>query len=123
MPVLAFGVYGWAHVSLAFCPTCFVEFVVGFHMTDFEIGRSSHFLAVMGGVLLVAGMIQAAPHLLMSYQVGLSLCGAGAGGGQIAAMMLQTGGHCSGCWVALLGAALLTGPHFVPEAAKRLAFT
>ncbi|MEL6573048.1 MAG: hypothetical protein AAFQ64_15390 [Pseudomonadota bacterium] len=90
-------------------------------MTDFEGRQPVQFLAVLGGGLIVAGMIQVAPHLALSYQLGLSLCGADAAVGQVAAMMLQFGGHCPGCLVALFGAALMVLSQFAPKAANRLA--
>lgn len=74
-------------------------------------------MAIVGGLLIAAGLVQAAPHVMLSASLGLALCGADAGVSQIAHVVFNSFEHCWGCGVAMMGAAVLA-VSALPGAAK-----
>ncbi|MEM9031379.1 MAG: hypothetical protein AAGB18_01940 [Pseudomonadota bacterium] len=59
----------------------------------------------LGLLAFCGGLFLAIPHLLFAMKLGLSLCLNGAGVTSLAVML--SGPHCSGCLVALVGAAVM----------------
>jgi len=84
-------------------------------MGDFWQSVPRQYLLGIGIALVVFGVIQAAPHVLLSYQLGLALCGL-EGSSMIYA--LRSAGHCWGCGIALVGlgqiGAVFIGPRPSP---------
>ncbi|MEL6640068.1 MAG: hypothetical protein AAFP98_01945 [Pseudomonadota bacterium] len=65
--------------------------------------RSQLGMLGLGAALATFGLIWAAPHLMLSYQLGLALCGAEGGLGGPLAFALAFSKHCWGCVVAMVG--------------------
>lgn len=64
-------------------------------------------LTIAGTALIIIGGIQAAPHLVFSYKLGLELCLTAGNGIHPILFAAGHSGHCWGCAAALTGAAMV----------------
>ncbi|MEM9320154.1 MAG: hypothetical protein AAGA70_14285 [Pseudomonadota bacterium] len=75
-------------------------------MTRVFSSISAHLMLLVGTGSVAIGLTVAIPHMAWAYHMGVSLCATGASATSPIIFALKTG-HCWGCPVALVGAAMV----------------